>query len=288
MTVGIISGCEGVGKTTQLLSVAKAYPKAYWIVMELKDKRRLEKEVSDDFELCVAYKTHPKEHEHAMQIDHIATLNAVSEARDHILKTCPKTVVMDGVSDLRDMATIAWAKEYNEANDTKFSMPKYKDFGEWGKINQKVRDILEPLINFALTEDSDLWMTAQMKDEYVNDVKVGTKPDLKEWMSYPVQCLFLLERAKKEYHLTCTKEPENAAWDNPNLEKNNGVLKALLEHNLVARTQKVMESIAEEQDYMFRYGNGEKMFITAISKEKAEDKFIIETEGKYEEYEVLE
>lgn len=288
MTVGIFSGKEGVGKTTQLLTLARAYPKAFWIVMELKDKKRLEKEVDRDFELSVMYKTYPKGHKHAMQIDSVATLNTISEAKDHVLETHPETVVIDGISDLRDLATIAWAEEYNEANGTKLTTPKYKDWGEWGKINQKVRDILEPLINFALIEDTNLWLTAQMKDDYVNDVKVGTKPDLKEWMSYPVQCLFLLERTKSDYTLQCIKEPENAAWEIPELEKEVGVLKALVEHGLVDRSNSVLEQIAEQKTYMVRYGNHEKMFVTAASKEKAEIKFETETDGKIETYEVLE
>lgn len=288
MTVGIFSGKEGVGKTSQLLTLAKAYPKAHWILMELKDKRRLEKETDNDFELCVAYKTYPKGHKHTMQIDSVMTLNEISKARDHVLKIRPKTVVIDGISDLRDLATIAWAEEYNEANGTKLTTPKYKDWGEWGKINQKVRDVLEPLINFALTEDINLWMTAQMKDDYVNDVKVGTKPDLKEWMSYPVQCLFILERTKNNYSLQCTKEPENAAWEKLELEKDTGVLKALVEHGLADRTKSVLEQVAEQNEYMIRYGEGKKMFISAISKEKAEDKFRVKTDGKIDKYEVLE
>lgn len=288
MTVGIFSGSEGVGKTTQLLTLAKAYPKAYWILMELKDKRKLKVEASESFKVHNAYRTHPKGHEHAMQVDHIATLEAISTARDDILDARPQTVVIDGISDLRDLATITWAGEYNEKNGTKLSMPKYKDFGEWGKINQKVRDILEPLINFALTEDTDLWMTAQMKDDYVNDVKVGTKPDLKEWMSYPVQCLFVLERTKSGYSLICTKEPENAAWEVSELEKDMGVLKALMEHGLVDRSESVLEQVAEQKEYMIRYGEGKKMFITATSKKKAIKKFITETDGKIKTYEVLE
>ena len=288
MTVGIFSGKEGVGKTTQLLILARAYPKVFWIVMELKDKKRLEKEVDKDFELSVVYKTYPKGHKHAMQIDSVATLKTISEARDHVLETHPETVVIDGISDLRDLATIAWAEEYNEANGTKLTTPKYKDWGEWGKINQKVRDILEPLINFALTEDTDLWMTAQMKDDYVNDVKVGTKPDLKEWMSYPVQCLFELERTKSGYSLICTKEPENAAWERPELEKDIGVLRALIEHGLAERTESVLEQVAEQKKYMVVYGDHKKMFITATSKVKAAEKFEAETYGKIETYEVLE
>jgi len=217
MTVGIFSGKEGVGKTSQLLTLARAYPKAYWILMELKDKTRLEKEVDKEFELCVAYTTYPKGHKKQKKVDPIATIKAVEEARDHMIETEPQTCIVDGISDLRAYATSVWALEYNDKNGTHLTQPKYKDWGEWGKVNEKVQDILEPMINTALSAGIALWMTSQMKDDYVNDIKVGTKPDLKDWMSYPVQCIFLLDRTKSGYSLQCTKEPENAAWEVPEI-----------------------------------------------------------------------
>jgi hypothetical protein len=276
MTVGIFSGEEGVGKTTQLLTLAKAYPKSYWIVMELKDKDRLKKEADDELEVCIAYTTYPKGHERQKKVDPVATLKAVEEARDHMIEMEPQTCIVDGISDLRKYATSVWALEYNEKNDTSLTQPKYKDWGEWGIVNEMVQDILEPMINTALDTHLDLWMTSQMK------------PDLKDWMSYPVQCLFLLDRTKSEYSLECTKEPENAAWEKLELEKDTGVLKALVKHGLVDRTKSVLEQVAEQNEYMIRYGEGKKMFVTATSKKKAIEEFITETHNKILDYEVLE
>lgn len=288
MTVGIFSGEEGVGKTTQLLTLAKAYPKALWIVMELKDKERLEKEVDPNLEVCVAYTTFPKGHKRQKKVDPVATMKAVEEARDHMIETEPQTCIVDGISDLRGYATAVWALEYNEKNTTKLTQPKYKDWGEWGIVNEKVQDILEPMINTALDGNLDLWMTAQMKDDYKNDIKVGEKPDLKAWMSYPVQCLFILDRVESDYRLQCTKEPVNAAWEIPELQKEVGVLKALADHGLADRTKSVLEQVAEQIKYMIRYGDHKKMFIMATSKENAEEKFKVETDGKIETYEVFE
>jgi hypothetical protein len=288
MSVGIFSGVEGVGKTSQLLTLAKAYPKAYWIVMELKDKDRLKKEADEDLEVCIAYTTHPKGHKTQKKVDPVATLKAIEAARDHMIDMEPQTCIVDGISDLRKYATSVWALDYNEKNNTHLTQPKYKDWGEWGLVNEMVQDILEPMINTALDGHLDLWMTSQMKPDYKNDIKIGDKPDLKDWMSYPVQCLFLLERTKSEYSLQCTKEPENAAWEVPELQKEVGILKALVEHGLVDRSKSVIEQIAEQKTYMVRYGNHEKMFIVAASKAKAGIKFEAETDGKIETYEVLE
>ena len=75
------------------------------------------------------------------------------------------TIVVDGLSDLRDYATSVWCIKYNEENDENISTPKFKDWSAWGEINQLVRDILEPLINYALTGNFNLWLTAQMKED---------------------------------------------------------------------------------------------------------------------------
>jgi len=289
MTVGIFSGREGVGKTTQLLALAKAYPPVMWIALELKDMTKVKREISNTFKLCTGYKTYPKDSENAMKVDPRTTLSTVMKCKDMILNERPNTVVVDGISDLRDYATSVWCLKHNEETGEHISTPKYKDWGAWGEINTLVRDILEPLINFALTEDVNLWLTAQMKDDYLNDVKVGYIPDLKAWMSYPVQCLFTLLKDKERiYSLECEKEPSNPSWIVENIEKGKGVLKALLEHELIAKTKEVEEQCAEEKEFMFKYGDGGHTFITATTREKAEEQFTLETRGQYKEYEVFE
>lgn len=287
MTVGIFSGREGVGKTTQLITLAKAYPPVRWIALELKDIQRLQHE--ENIKLCVGYKTYQRNAKKAMMVDPVATLRTVSECKDAILNDMNTgTIVVDGISDLRDYATSVWCIKYNEETGENISTPKYKDWSSWGEINQLVRDILEPLINYALTENINLWLTAQMKEEYVNDVKVGYTPDIKSWMSYPVQCLFILYRTKEyTYNLECEKEPYAANWREENIEKDKGVLKALLEHNLVEKTDAATQMSAKENEYMIRYGKNEHMYITAISTEEAEKQFLRQYPDA-QNYEVLE
>lgn len=69
MTVAIISGREGTGKTTQILAIAKAFPPVMWGVLELKDKKKLEREQNDMFSVKILYDTHSRAHEKPKSVD---------------------------------------------------------------------------------------------------------------------------------------------------------------------------------------------------------------------------
>ena len=279
MTVAIISGQEGTGKTAQVVGVAKASSPTLWAILELKDKKKLERCASHDFIVQILYKTYPRGHEKAMSVDPIATLQNVLEWKNGIMNRTdlPKTIVIDGISDLRDYAISAWVIKDNIERRVQGKPPRKnigeKNIGAWGEVNQTVRDLLEPLINLALTEDINLLMTAQFKEEWLGGDKVGYIPDLKPWMSYPVPCLFSLYSTEKGYSLTCTKEPDNPRWLVENLEKDTGFLKALITHNLIDTTEETKKAIAVKKEYMVRFklaGELKKEFVTAISLEAAE------------------
>ena len=279
MTVAIISGQEGTGKTTQVLEVAKASFPTLWAILELKDKKKIERCASRDLSVQVLYKTYPRGHEKAMSVDPIATLQNVLEWKNSIMTRTdlPKTIVIDGISDLRDYAISAWVIKDNEERKVQGEPPRKsigeKNIGAWREVNQVVRDLLEPLVNLALTEDINLLLTAQFKEEWLGGDKVGYIPDLKPWMSYPIPCLFSLFSTDKGYSLTCTKEPDNPRWSVEDLEKGAGFLKALVSHNLIDITEETKKAIAVKKEYMVRYklaGESKKEFLTAISVEEAE------------------
>lgn len=287
MVVGIISGNEGSGKTTQLIKLAKAYPKAYWILLELKDIPRLKQEASKDFEVHVAYKTYPKGHEKAFMVDPIATLNTVNDCKNAIFEAKPKTIIIDGISDLRDYSISTWVLRHNKETGEHVTGPKYKDWGSWGDINDLTRTILEPLINFALMEGRNLFMTAQMRDEYVNDTKVGYASDTKPWMTYPTQVLLMLSRVGSEYKIECEKEPHTASWVEEGVEQDSGLLKALVKHNLLESTEKTRDMTKEKKEYMVRFKLEDvqkKKFLVATSPEEAEATL----KAMYEEAEEIE
>lgn len=284
MTVAIISGREGTGKTTQLLGVAKASPSVLWAILELKDKKKIEQCASNTFNVQILYSTYPRGHKKAMSVDPVVTLQNVLGWKNTImaLKELPKTIVIDGISDLRDYAISAWIIKDNEERKAQGKPPRKsigeKNIGAWGEINQTVRDLLEPLINLALIEDINLLMTAQFKEEWLGGDKVGYIPDLKPWMSYPVPCLCSISREKDTYSLFCYKEPDNPSWTVDELEKDNGLLKALVSHNLISASEDIKKAIAVQKEYMIRFktdGRQQKEFIEAISAEEAENKLIL-------------
>jgi hypothetical protein len=279
MTVAIISGREGTGKTTQVLGVAKASPSTVWAVLELKDKNKLKQCISNDFDVQILYSIYPRGHEKAMSVDPIVTLQNVLGWKNAImhLDKLPKTIVIDGISDLRDYAISAWIIKDNEERKTQGKTPRKsigeKNIGAWGEVNQTVRDLLEPLINLALIEDINLLMTAQCKEEWLDGDKVGYIPDLKPWMSYPVPCLCSLSSEKDTYLLSCYKEPDNPSWIVDELEKDNGLLKALVAHGLLDVNEEIKKAIAVKKEYMVRFklvGEPKKEFITAIDPIEAE------------------
>lgn len=279
MTVAIISGQEGTGKTTQVLGVAKASPSTLWAILELKDKKKIEQCASDTFNVQILYETYPQGHVNAMSVDPVVTLQNVLGWKNSImhLTELPKTIVIDGISDLRDYAINAWLIKNNEDRKMQGKPPLKgigeKNIGAWGEVNQTVRDLLEPLINLALVEDINLLMTAQFKEEWLGGDKVGYIPDLKPWMSYPVPCLFSLYSTEKGYSLMCTKDPDNPRWIVEELEKDTGLLKALIAHNLIHATEEVKKAIAVKKEYMVRFklaGESKKEFVTAVSPEEAE------------------
>jgi hypothetical protein len=280
MTVAIISGREGSGKTTQVLGVAKATSPSMWAILELKDRKKiLEVAETGAFYAYLLYKTYPRTHEKAMSVDPVETLQSVLEWKNRImsLKELPKTIVIDGISDLRDYAISAWIIRDNEERKMQGKSPRKsigeKNIGAWGEVNQTVRDILEPLINLALIEDINLLMTAQFKEEWVGGDKVGYIPDLKPWMSYPVPCLCSLSREKDTYSLFCYKEPNNPSWIVDELEKDSGLLRALVAHDLITVDKEVKEAIAVKKEYMVRFklaGESKREFILAVDTEAAE------------------
>ena len=293
MTVAIVSGQEGTGKTTQVVGVAKASSPTLWAVLELKDKKKIERYASNDFNVQILYKTYPRNHEKAMSVDPIATLQNVLEWKNSImnLTDLPRTIVIDGISDLRDYAISAWVIKDNIERKAQGKPPRKRigerNIGAWGEVNQTVRDLLEPLINLALINDISLLMTAQFKEEWLGGDKVGYIPDLKPWMSYPIPCLFSLFSSEKGYSLSCTKEPDNPRWIVEDLEKDTGFLKALITHNLIDTTEETKKATAEKKEYMVRFklaGESKKEFITAVGAEEAEAML----KAMYEEAEEVE
>lgn len=276
MVVAIVAGEEGSGKTTQILKMAELYPPVAWGIMEMKDEERIMDLKSDTFSPEVLYEMY--EEGHALQGNNnpYETVKHVEHWRDKVYSVYPhpKTIVLDGISDLRAEVTDAWVQEDNIRRAATGRSPREaigeKNIGAWGAVNDRVKRIITPIINMGLKNKINVFLTAQMKDKYVDGEIVGIEPALKPYMSYPIPCLFVFSYFNSGYKIECIKEPENPRWHIDSVAKHIGFFEALDAHELV-----IPPPI--ETNYMITYElNGEikRGFEKAESAAIAEEKFM--------------
>ena len=275
MVVAIIAGEEGTGKTTQILGFAKKFPVVAWGILELKDKENIMALKSSEFIPEVLYETYPDDHKLRGNDDPFRTLAAVTKWIDRLYMARPRpaTIILDGISDLREYAMYAWILADNADRIAKGREPREgigeKNLGAWGKVNNAVKEIVTPLVNLGLKHGLNVIMTAQMKDRYISGDIVGTKPDIKSFVSYPVPCLFTLSYDEKGYNINCTKEPNNPRWRVDGITKGSGLMDAFSSHNLLPPPA--------TSDYMISYGIGNvdgRSFINAKDEEEARAMFM--------------
>lgn len=189
----ILSSEPGCGKTYQCMGFEE--PILYFD-MENRAKKTMEKYYNESIislHQCMKYND-------TFQEDHISTLTYFQSELKKL--GSENTIVIDGISDLRDYCHTKWCKD----NKRKRAMNP----GDWEQINDMVRELLFPLINYCRVKDINLIMTSQFKDDYALDSegkssKIGRIPALKEWMSYNVDTLITLTYQKPKYRAICTK-----------------------------------------------------------------------------------
>jgi len=269
MVVMILSGGEGSGKTSQLLGTVKEYGTTVWGILELKDVEDVMALKSSTFSPTRLYQVYEDGTEFQGNADPIKTLNAVREWRDAIYSSSllPRTIVLDGISELRDFSIYEWIQNYNQKFGKKRESIGEKNLGAWGEVNIAVKRILEPLINKALLNHVNLFLTAGMKEKYLEGKIVGFTPDYKPWMSRSVQCLIELSCTGESYDLRCLKEPRNARWGEQSIAKRTGLLEALRDHNLIEAALITFMILYEEG------GETKRDFMDASTEEKAKEAF---------------
>lgn len=221
--IGILYSEPGCGKSFQSLTAEEPL-----LVMDMEN--RLKKKIAKYYPEKIITLLELKLYDKEFNEDPIGSFNAFTKETKNLLKLpeteLPKTVVVDGIGDLRDYAHEVWCK----AEKRKKAMNP----GDWESVNNLVRNALFPLINWARVWDTNLILTAQMKDNYTvvenvngkQSVKDGRIPSYKEYCSYNVDFIIELWQPKVKgkikpgsYMATCSKS-ESGTWETDISNKN--------------------------------------------------------------------
>lgn len=197
----IVSGEPGTGKTFQCMYFEEAIR---YLDLENRAEEKRNRFFSDkliEIKQLLKYDANFNE-------DQIGSFNAFqSEVHTLIKSEPPQTVVIDGISELRDYANAKWCKD----NTRKRAINP----GDWSQINDMVRDTLFPLINWSRVKGNTVIFTSQYKDDYgviekdgkKESVKTGRVPAHKDWIGYNVDVLVDLVQYKGRYNAVVTKSP---------------------------------------------------------------------------------
>jgi|WetSurMetagenome_2_1015567.scaffolds.fasta_scaffold02467_16 hypothetical protein len=187
MTLILASGEAGNGKSTQHVDLCRysdieKMPHIY-LCMEVKDKKLLDMSGINSVQII--------QYDKDFQEEPIETINMLEKTiRQIIHESKYKIVVLDGISDIRRFAQKEWIFKDNLLRSKEGKPPRAMISGEnkgaWAAINMRVMGILEPLINWSNIKGTHVFFTAQMKDAYLNDKKVGRQIAAGDWIEFDV------------------------------------------------------------------------------------------------------
>jgi len=216
MSIGILYSEPGNGKTFQSLTTEEPI---VCFDMENRVRKKIDKYYPEKAITLYELKLYDKDYKE----DKIGSFDAFTTKVFKLLKLpeseLPQSVIIDGIGDLRDYSHQKWCKveKRNKAMNP----------GDWSGVNDLVRDALFPLINWARAKNTNLILTAQMKDSYVTiekgnqkeSAKEGRVPSYKEFCSYNVDYIIELWQPKlkgkivpSQYMATCIKS-EVGSWE---------------------------------------------------------------------------
>ncbi len=134
-------------------------------------------------------------------------------------KTKPKSIVIDGISDLRELAIELWIS-YQPTVRKRPS--KY----EWGEVDQIVQDMILPLIWFCRFNEITLFMTSFMKPIYEKGEPTGLfTVDCLEIIKANADAIWVTLKDNGKFTLITVKhqlkEGDPIDWTIPNLKETN-------------------------------------------------------------------
>jgi hypothetical protein len=165
------------------------------LVLERKDEELLERKGEG-----IVFKVIEQFDENYME-DPIATLdNLDRQFREIMNGNKYRNIFVDGVSDIRGFAIKEWIYNDNRERKAQSLKPRTSIMGEnlsaWSAINDRTKGIIRPLVNWATVKRTNVFFTAQMKDNYIKNQKVGQAINIGEWLEYDVDVKCRLYRDK--------------------------------------------------------------------------------------------
>lgn len=202
MTLIVTAGEPGVGKSTQHVSLCKMLPDSIYLCMEVKDDKLLRMHEINHVKIV--------QFDHSYNEDPVGTLNEL-EIQIHkiITENKYKSVILDGISDIRKFAMKEWIYKDNmlKPNQKPRTTISGENLAAWSAINSRVTCILEPLINWANIKGTNVFFTAQMKDAYLNGNKCGRQIAAQDWIEYDVDVRCIMIRDSRGFVAKLTKMP---------------------------------------------------------------------------------
>jgi hypothetical protein len=117
-----------------------------------------------------------------------------------------KLVVVDGISDIRPFAVDKWCAE------KKPKRIRPANAGDWGEVNDMVRDVIFRIFNYARAAGKTLICTALLADEYdeKGNRMATKKPDVKDFVMARADEVIYLKCEAAQYYALRQKSPRGA------------------------------------------------------------------------------
>lgn len=204
--IALVWGYDGTSKSEQIM---KFEPKDKTIIFDLEDKLRpLASKLGFPQENIINAKKYNAKYD----VSGPETLQGIRDILNEI-KKCKRerkgkfkdvnAIGFDGVSDIRKpYAVMEWLKEHPDRQ-------KPMNWGDWGEINDKVRDICFSMINMGLVTNVSIFFTAQI--DFKDDAEI---PNCKPWIWHNIQHKFKMTRddVNHRFYAYCEKSHHDPFW----------------------------------------------------------------------------
>jgi len=185
--IALLWGYDGTSKSEQII---KFEPRKDTLIFDLEDKLRPQ---ASKLKFPQENIINARKYNEKYNINGPDTLDAIRKIIDEV-KECKRTdsgrfkniksVAIDGISDIRPYAELEWLEEHPERK-------RPMNAGDWGEINDKVRDICFSMINMGIVTNTNIFFTAQIGYDYNEKKEI---PECKPWIWHNIQHKFKFRR----------------------------------------------------------------------------------------------